>query len=164
MPDEPEDVENSLHNFLRKEMNITEKIPFHRVHRIGRYSTANEKNNEIDVRSTFTIQSYVRIDRFGIDYQSVIDQSNQFIQLPIIQSFKSFILLYRSIHSTKIRNRKTDEIQKVHKMSDAFYLFNLFIYLFNKCHNFIYFDSSDWYVLVGYRFTSVVKQSQKNKM
>ena len=76
------------------------------------YSTANENHNEIDVRSTFTIQSYVRIDRFGIDYQSVIDQSNQFIHLPIIQSFKSFILLYRSIHSTKIRNRKTDEIHK----------------------------------------------------
>ena len=76
------------------------------------YSTANEKGNEIDVRSTFTIQSYVRIDRFGIGYQSVIDQSNRFILLPIIQSFKLFILLYRSIHSTKIRNRKTDEIHK----------------------------------------------------
>ena len=37
VPDEPEDVENSLHSVLRKEMNITEKIPFHRVHRIGRY-------------------------------------------------------------------------------------------------------------------------------
>ena len=49
------------------------------------YSTANENRNEIDVRSTFTIQSYVRIDRFIIDYQSVIDQSNQFFQLPIIQ-------------------------------------------------------------------------------
>ena len=78
----------------------------------ARYSTANEYHNEIDVRSTFTIQSYVRIDRFGIDYQSVIDQSNHFIHLPIIQSFKSSILLYRSIHSTKIRNRKTDEIHK----------------------------------------------------
>ena len=73
---------------------------------------ANESRNEIDVRSTFTIQSYVRIDRFDIDYQSAIDQSNQFIHLSIIQPFKPFILLYRSIQSTKIRNRKTDEIHK----------------------------------------------------
>ena len=116
---------------------------------------ANENRNEIDVHSMFTIQSYVRIDRFGIDYQSVIDQSNQFIHLPIIQSFKSFILLYRSIHSTKIRNRKTDEI---HKSAQSVwcvffvYLFNLFTYLFNKCYNFIYFNSSDWYALGGIKF------------
>ena len=116
-----------------------------------KYGTANENHNEIDVRSNFTIQSYVRIDRFGIGYQSVIDQSNQFIHLPIIQSFKSFILLYRSIHSTKIRNRKTDEI---HKSAQSVWcvLFIQFIYLFNKCHNFIYFDSSDWYVLGGNKF------------
>ena len=44
------------------------------------YSTANENHNEIDVRSTFTVQSYVRIDRFSIGYQSSIS--------PIIQSFK----------------------------------------------------------------------------
>ena len=120
----------------------------------GPYSTANENHNEIDVCSMFTIQSYVRIDRFGIDYQSVIDQSNQFIHLPIIQSFKSFILLYRSIHSTKIRNRKTDEIFK-NAQSIWCILFIQFIYsiyLFNKCNNFIYFDSSDWYVLGGNKF------------
>ena len=112
------------------------------------YSTANENHKEIDVRSTFLIQSY---DRFGIDYQSIIDRSNQFIHLPIIQSFKSFILLYRSIHSTKIRNRKTDEI---HKSAQSVWcvLFIQFIYLFIKCHNFIYFNSSDWYVLGGNKF------------
>ena len=44
------------------------------IERHDNYSTANENHNEIDVRSTFTIQSYVRIDRFSIDYQSVIDR------------------------------------------------------------------------------------------
>ena len=105
------------------------------------YSTANENHNEIDVHSMFTIQSYVRIDRFGIDYQSVIDQSNQFIHLPIIQSFKSFILLYRSIHSTKYEIEKRTKFTKVHKVSDAFSLFiysiYLFIYLINAIISYI---------------------------
>ena len=26
------------------------------------------------------------------------------------------------------------------------------VYLFSKCHNFIYYDSSDWYVLGGNKF------------
>ena len=125
------------------------------------YSTANENHNEIDVRSNFTIQSYVRIDRFGIDYQSVIDQSNQFIHLPIIQSFKSFILLYRSIHSTKIRNRKSDEI---HKSAQCLMRFIYSIYLFNKCHNFIFLIIRIGMSLVIKIFIPVVKQSQKNKM
>ena len=124
--------------------------------------TANENHNEIDVRSTFTIQSYVRIDRFGIDYRSVIDQSNQFIHLPIIQSFKSFILLYRSIHSTKIRNRKTDEI---HKSAQSVWcvLFIQFIYLINAITSYILIVRIGM-SLVVINFTSVVKQSQKNKM
>ena len=125
-----------------------------------KYSTANE----IDVRSTFSIQSYVRIDRFGIDYHSVIDQSNQFIHLSIIQSFKSFILLYRSIHSTKIRNRKTDEIHKNAQSVRCvlfIYLFNLFIYLINAILSYILIvpiGMSLWVI----NFTSTVKQSQKN--
>ena len=36
---EPEDVEKSLDCFLSQEMNITDKIPFHRVHRIGKYES-----------------------------------------------------------------------------------------------------------------------------
>ena len=119
-------------------------------------STANENRNEIDVRSMFTNQSYVRIDRFGINYQS-----NQFMQ-----SFKFFILLYRSIHSTKIRNRKPDEI---HKRAQSvwcvffIHLFNLFIYLINAIIS--YFLIVPIGMSLGVlNFTLVVKQSQKNKM
>ena len=137
----------AAHTRLKNE--FMEDKKYHNLMRWHTYSTADENHNEIDVRSTFTIQSYVRIDRFGIDYQSVIDQSYQFIHLPIIQSFKSFILLYRSIHSTKIRNRKTDEI---HKCAQCLMRFIYSVYLFNNCHNFIYFDSSDWYVLGGNKF------------
>ena len=117
------------------------------------YSTANENHNEIDVRSTFTIQSYVRIDRFGIDYQSVIDQSNQFIHLPIVQSFKSFILLLfkLSIHSFH-KNTKSKNGRNSQKCTKFLMRFIYSIYLFNKCHNFIYFDSSDWYVLGDNKF------------
>ena len=35
------------------------------------------------------------------------------------------------------------------------------MYLFNKCHNFIYFDSRIGMSLVIINFISVVKQSQK---
>ena len=52
----------------------------------------------------------------------------------------------------KYEIEKRTKFTKEHKVSDAFYLFNLFIYLFNKCHNFIYFDCSDWYVLGGNKF------------
>ena len=100
------------------------------------YSTANENRNEIDVRSTFMI---VRIDRFGTDYQSVIDQSKSIHSLPII-----FQLFNRLNHSycfidpfipQKYEIEKRTKFTKVHKVSDVFsfiYLFNLFIYLFNK--------------------------------
>ena len=116
-------------------------------------------------RKTLThpsIQSYIRIDRFGIGYQSVIDQSNQFIHLPIIQSFKSFILLYRSIHSTKIQSRKTDEI---HKRAQSVWCvsFIQFIYLINAIISYILILPIGM-SLVVINFTSVVKQSQKNKM
>ena len=50
------------------------------------------------------------------------------------------------------------------------YSIYLFIYLFNKCHNFIYFNSSDWYVLGGNKFyfscktiTEKMKRSLKNE-
>ena len=70
---------------------------------------------KIVTKSTFVQRSRSNHSFESIGSVSVISQSsinNQFIHLPIIQSFKSFTLLYRSIHSTKIRNRKTDEIHK----------------------------------------------------
>ena len=36
---DPEDVEKTLDSFLAQEMNITDKIPFHRVHRMGTYES-----------------------------------------------------------------------------------------------------------------------------
>ena len=49
----------------------------------------------------------------------------------------------------KYEIEKRTKFTKVHKVSDAFFYS---IYLFNKCNNFIYFDSSDWYVLGGNKF------------
>ena len=42
LPDETEDTEKSLYDFLPKEMNIYEKIPFHRIHRIGPREREND--------------------------------------------------------------------------------------------------------------------------
>ena len=52
----------------------------------------------------------------------------------------------------KYEIEKRTKFTKVHKVSDAFSLFIYSIYLFNKCYNFIYFDSSDWYALGGIKF------------
>lgn len=42
VPNEPEDAENTLRNFLLREMNINERIAFHRVHRIGKFEREND--------------------------------------------------------------------------------------------------------------------------
>lgn len=42
IPDQPEDTEPSLREFLRTEMDIFTQIPFHRVHRLGNYERSND--------------------------------------------------------------------------------------------------------------------------
>ena len=93
------------------------------------YSTANENHNEIDVRSTFTIQSYVRIDRLGIDYQSSISPISSFTCRSFNRLNHSYCFIDPFIPQ-KYEIEKRTKFTKVHKVSDAFYLFNLFIYLF----------------------------------
>ena len=120
--------------------------------RSHRSYTANENRNEIDIRSTFTIQSYVRIDRFGVDYQSVIDQSNQFIHCRSFNRLNHSYCFIDPFIPQKYEIEKRTKFTKVHKVFEAFSLFIYSIYLFNKCHNFIFFNSPDWYVLWGIKF------------
>ena len=63
----------------------------------------------------------------------------------------------------KYEIEKRTKFTKVHKVSDAFYLFNLFIYLINAIISYILIVRIGM-SLVVINFTSVVKQSQKNKM
>ena len=63
----------------------------------------------------------------------------------------------------KYKIEKRTKFTKVHKVSDAFYLFNLFIYLINAIISYILIVPIGM-SLVVINFTSVVKQSQKNKM
>ena len=63
----------------------------------------------------------------------------------------------------KYEIEKRTKFTKVQKVSDAFYLFNLFIYFINAIISYILIVRIGM-SLVVINFTSVVKQSQKNKM
>ena len=61
VPNEPEDTENTLRNFLQREMNINERTAFHRVHRIGMFERENDAPRPIVAKfERFKDREFVR--------------------------------------------------------------------------------------------------------
>ncbi|MEW8545932.1 MAG: hypothetical protein AB2693_20615 [Candidatus Thiodiazotropha sp.] len=78
VPNEPEDTESTLCNFLQHEMNIDERIAFHRVHRIGKFERENDAPRPIVAKfERFKDREFVRTTapktlkgkRFGVREQ-----------------------------------------------------------------------------------------------
>ena len=61
IPDQPEDTELSLREFLSAEMDIFIQLPFHRVHRLGNYEKSNDGPRPIIAKfERFKDREYVR--------------------------------------------------------------------------------------------------------
>lgn len=117
VPNEPEDTENTLRNFLQHEMNISERIAFHRVHRIGKFERENDTPRPIVAKfERFKDREFVR---------TTTPKTLKGTPYGVREQFPKVVEDQRKLLYPEMKRARANEQNKVRLVRDKLYINNV---------------------------------------
>ena len=117
VPNEPEDTENTLRNFLQREMNINERIAFHRVHKFGKFERENDAPRPIVAKfERFKDREFVR---------TTAPKTLKGKPFGVREQFPKVVEDQRKLLYPEMKRARANEQNKVRLVRDKLYINNL---------------------------------------